>query len=206
MIISAKLLELLFFAIISMVLINRLLSILGEIDENEKHDLSSKKGRHSSNLFDSDGEVIDVTEGTREAKPIESLFALFQGEDIELAKKMVNAAKILGSFDRDHFLQGAKAAFGMIVDAALKKDIDIIKELVDKRYIEDFTEISNSFCEMDYEKLQAKIIDVNTFGHNVMVKVSFSVGDFNQFWTFTKSGISRDPNWFLTNIDLSLVS
>jgi predicted lipid-binding transport protein (Tim44 family) len=201
--ISVKLFELLFFAIISMVLINRLLSILGEIDEDDKQ--PSKNGKKPSSFFDQAGDVIDVTETATEAqnKKVEALFALFVNEDAELATKMVKAAKILGDFDKENFLQGAKAAFIMIVDAVVKKDEKTVIQLVDKRYIEEFKEISNSFCAMDYQNLEAKVVDVNVFGNNVMVQVSFLVEDFNQFWTFTKSGISRDPNWFLTNVDLS---
>ncbi len=204
---SIKFFELLFFAIISIVLINRLLSMLGEIEEEDR----PQKPKRSSGFFNGSNVVVDVTDDSssdsqRKNKVI-NLLSVFQGADAELNKKMIRVSNLLGGFDKESFLLGSKAAFEMIINASIQKDDATILELVDKRYIEDFHEIANSFCEMDSTHLEAKIDDINIFGNNVMIKVEFLVKQndealFNQFWTFTKSAISEGPNWHLTNIDL----
>jgi predicted lipid-binding transport protein (Tim44 family) len=204
---SIKFFELLFFAIISIVLINRLLSMLGEIEEEDR----PQKPKSSSGFFNGSNVVVDVTDDSasdsQKKNKVMNLLSVFQGADAELNKKMIRASNLLGGFDKESFLLGSKAAFEMIINASIQKDDATILELVDKRYIEDFHEIANSFCEMDYTHLEAKIDDINIFGNNVMIKVEFLIkqndkGLFNQFWTFTKSAISEGPNWHLTNIDL----
>ena len=167
--ISIKFFELLFFAIISIVLINRLLSMLGEIEEDDK-----RSGLDNKSGFSKGGSIIDVTDiSVAKGNKISSLLSLLGRSNADFMNKIHHASTLLGSFNTQEFLLGSKAAMAIIIDAALKKDSQTISELVDKRYVADFMEISNSFEKIDYSDIEASIDDINIFGNNVMIKVSF---------------------------------
>ena len=192
-----KFFEILFFAIISVVLINRLLSILGEIEEDDH----GRKKKFTKDPLDFAGSIIDVTDSTmpRNSSGM-NLFA-----DSELMKRIAKADRLLGGFVIDDFLNGAKIAFKMLIESGMKDDQKTSESLVDKRYFEEFMEEAKSFVKWDYKKLAAEISDVNVFGNNVMVKVKFSSKDRDvvteKFWTFSKSAIVAGPEWYLSNID-----
>ena len=160
MILDARFFELIFFAVIAGVLINRLLSILGEIEDGVPG-----RGTKPSFFGDSakDAVVIDVTDSAK----------FIPGDK----QRWLKISEMLGGFDHAHFIECAKSACTMIIKASIAKDEVTIKQLVDKRYVEILSQLS--FNEVQDESLKAEIIDMNHFGHNILIKVEFVAKKFN---------------------------
>lgn len=210
---SAQLLELLFFAIIAFFVITKLISILGITNENDQ-----AKNRRS--FFGENGGMKDVTDNLRDNKNvIEVSFQETQhAADADLDKLIVHANKesilkglaearnLLPTFNPANFLKGAKVAFQMIIEAKSDKEL---AELVDKRYLEQYKAIQQSYGTLlKLDRLEASIEEIYTFGNNIFVKILFlgkkildNVENFHEEWTFTKNTLQNGPEWYLTNID-----
>lgn len=185
---NVKIFEIIFFIILSLFLINKLLSILGSVEEDEEN-ISKKK----PSFFGEPGNIIDVTDFKE--KRDKELNAQISEED--------RVRSMIPDFNSSNFLKGAKAAFFIIIKAYKEQDQATLDELVDKRFKEDFfNEIKIYKEHLDEEKISSKISNINIFGNNVIIKVLFSgAGIDNSEWTFIKSALSEGPNWYLSNIE-----
>lgn len=115
----------------------------------------------------------------------------------------------LQSFQLSKFLNSANIAFELIIEASNDNDIKESLKLVDKRYIEKFHIFSESYGEfVQGSILGAKISEVYSFANNIFMKVLFTgkqitnkMDSFKEEMTFSRSLISMEVNWFLTNVD-----
>ncbi|RTK92724.1 MAG: hypothetical protein EKK61_02925 [Rickettsiales bacterium] len=212
---SAQLIELIIFAAIAFVIINKLISILGTTYEDDHNNKKSFFGEKTS--------FKDVT-ATGSASSIQSNILkpnFIRKNSIELKDLVVKEHELavkeglielmskVPSFDINKFLKGAKSAFSMIIDAVNKNDDDAVIELVDKRYIDQLKNIAISYGQItSLDAIQMQISEVYMFGNNIFIKILF-IGEnvlskqknLHDEWTFTKSNINSSPNWYLSNID-----
>jgi len=129
------------------------------------------------------------------------------------------------SFDANHFLTGARAAYEMIVNAYAEGDRRTLRNLLSRDVSEGFeaaiTErekrgdvVESRFVSID----KATITNAEVRGRSVQITVRFqsklvtvtrnkagevidgnaeSVTDVTDVWTFARDASSRDPNWKL---------
>jgi len=214
---SAQMLELLFFAGIAFFIINRLISTLGITNDDDS-------AKHKT-FFGEKGGIKDVTENSnvhniKDASFIEKKNAKTVSKDDfkdiivndNFSKILETIEEIQGrlpNFSPHNFLKNSKSAFKMIVETGEDSSKEKLELLVDKRYIDYFKSIVTSYGDTkDTTNLDAKIIDIYTFGNNVFIKVLFtgqdiitSIKDLHEEWTFSKSLNQVSPEWYLSNIE-----
>ena len=199
---SGKIVEIMFFALVSLFLIHKLLSILGTADEDDR-----RGGGDQRSFFGEDVDIIDVTNTGMQVRKKPVSFPLAQAG--VRSKEVARVQQLIADFNPDIFVQNAKRAFGVIVGAFVSGDEVMISELVDKRFVSLFYEQVRDYGSIDnLENLTAEISDINIFGNNVIIKVVFSgkgvttgMKLLRHEWTFCKSALSQGPNWYLCNMD-----
>jgi predicted lipid-binding transport protein (Tim44 family) len=129
------------------------------------------------------------------------------------------------SFDEREFIQGAKSAFGMIVEAYAKGDVDALRPLLSRELYGGFAsaiearEKAGEVQETTIVSIRsADIVDASLENYQAKVTVEFvteqvkvtrdaegevTEGDpdridiLTDIWTFARDIRSRDPNWEL---------
>lgn len=207
-----QLIELAIFGIIAFLIINKLLSSLGSTREDDPANKQS--------FFGENGQIKDVTAraSMKDIVPsnndrIKSNLKDFilKGQEKEIQQGLEEALEKLPNFNIKNFISGAKTAFQMILAAVDQNNEEEIKELVDKRYLNEFSQISSSYVGNNLnDSVQAQISEIYTFGNNIFIKILF-IGKnilknnelFQEEWTFSKNSLESSPNWYLNNIDKS---
>jgi predicted lipid-binding transport protein (Tim44 family) len=215
---SAQMIELLFFAGIAFFIINRLIATLGSTsDEDPAKKQSSFFGEPSIKdvtytTKNTTSEIIknkllNRTDKPSELKEINELVVQENYEAILPGFALISSR--LPSFSPSKFLRSAKIAFELIIQAANEKNTQELEKLVDKRYLEKFNPVSAQYGTMlSNANLNAKISEIYSFANNAFIKVLFTgenvtnnLQKINEEWTFSRSLISTNTDWFLTNID-----
>ena len=137
-------------------------------------------------------------------------------------------ARVDSSFDPDLFLDGARKAYEMIVQAFAKGDRDTLKGLLAPRVYERYEaaiaqrEVKGETVRTDIERIRkADIIEAGHSGHTAMIKVHFDAeiatetldangkvvaGDFSRLatvhedWVFERRTDTSNPNWVLVRV------
>jgi len=146
-----------------------------------------------------------------------------------LARMLGRMKEIDPSFDARHFLEGAKAAYEMIVTAFAEGDRKTLKPLLDKEVFERFSAIIDErrkkgltqelqFVGLDEAKLEKAALQGKTaqltvkFTSKVITAVRDSEGKVvegnpeklvtvKDVWTFERDLSSKDPNWRLVSTE-----
>ena len=211
---SGQILELIIFAGIAFFIINKLISTLGKTSGDDPAKNNSFFGENIGS------KLKDVTYSTTTASILRPKFLKasqpnLKGVVLEESKEAVEKGlqEVLDkvpAFDIQRFANGAKLAFQMIVESSLQNDEKQLEELVDKRYIESFKATASNYGNFNSNenKLEVYISDIYLFGNNIFIKVLFTgnnitdkIKNLQEEWTFSKSTLSSDPTWYLTNID-----
>ena len=208
---SPQIIELLIFAAIALFIINKLITTLGSTSEEEQTKQKSYFGEPV---------IKDVTQSAVKSNKEEKNFPTAQ--DIKAFKDIIveqnitavvdgmeQVHKHLYSFDPVKFINNAKTAFQMIIEAAYKKDTQELSELIDKRYLEEFEKITQSYGDFfDSSALNAKYSEIYMFGNNIFIKLLFQgknvvdkIEDLKEEWTFTRNANTKEVDWFLSNIE-----
>lgn len=132
-------------------------------------------------------------------------------------------------FDAGRFIEGARQAYGMILEAFWRGDMEAVNEMVDPEVAGAFRQ-AIADREAAGEKLEnrlvsiehAQIEDASVEGQNAHIRIRFeadvaavtrdrdgnviagSLSDAvptHDVWTFSRQLKSRDPNWVLTETD-----
>ncbi|KJW02772.1 tim44-like domain protein [Rickettsia endosymbiont of Ixodes pacificus] len=207
---SPQIIELLIFAVIAFFIINKLITTLGSTSEEEQTKQKSYFGEPV---------IKDVTYNTVKSNKEEKNIP---AQDIKTFKDIIvehnitavvdgmeQVHKRLYSFDPVKFINNAKTAFQMIIEAAYKKDTQELSELIDKRYLEEFEKITPSYGDFfDSSALSAKYSEIYMFGNNIFIKLLFQgknvvdkIEDLKEEWTFTRNANAKEVDWFLSNIE-----
>lgn len=143
----------------------------------------------------------------------------------EVPEWLVQVRETWPEFDQKQFLEGAKSAYEMIVEAFSGGNMADMKPYLDPGVFNAFEEAvkaraaANQSAEMQFVGIdKAEIIDANTEKGFIKIVVDFTSnqtrllrdaegavieGDQNRIdlvrdrWTFSRSVRSRDPNWVL---------
>lgn len=119
------------------------------------------------------------------------------------------------SFDVDHFLSGARAAYDLIVNAFAKGDRDALRNLLTPRVYESYASAIAKREEQggagpELVRLKsAEIVDADLQGDTARVTVQFEaelaegahgVREARERWTFERDVRASDPNWRLARV------
>lgn len=215
---SAQILELLFFAGIAFLIINKFISTLGMTN----HDDVTKRsffGEKNSNVKDvtpifSSKNFKDAVFHEKKTNSNDATTDNYEdiivgdNDNTQINDYISQIQQNLRSFDPRKFLTNAKAAFKMIIEGANSNSEDL-KSLIDKRFLAQFDALANNYGNIqDISNLDAKISDIHKFGNNILIKLLFSgknivsnIDNFAEEWTFSRNLAQNSPNWYLTNID-----
>lgn len=210
--------EIIFLAIISLYLLYRLWSILGQENDEDRQRRQNKATQIIENEEDN---IIQLASrpSSYELPDIES--NLKPGAKAGLAT--LQAAD--PSFDFNRFIRGAKNAYAMIIKAFADKDKETLKQLLTRKVYAQFEDVIDSWQENkisigteleSIQRVDVDSIEVNNAQAAIAVrfkstqvritldesgtiidnpaKISTSITDI---WTFTRRIDSDDPNWYL---------
>lgn len=209
---SPQIIELLIFAGIAFFIINKLITTLGATSDDDPAKQKSYFGEpvikdvtHSSTKSYEEEEKDLPT-----AQDIKAFKNLIVEQNITaVVDGMETVHKRLSAFQPIKFINNAKIAFQMIIEAAYKNQTEELAELVDKRFLEEFEKISDSYGNFfDSTALNAKYSEIYTFGNNIFIKLLFQgknvvdkIEELKEEWTFTRNANTKEVDWFLSNIE-----
>jgi predicted lipid-binding transport protein (Tim44 family) len=221
----------LLFLVIAVVIFLRLRSVLGRRTGNERprYDPYSPQDANGKPVRDNvvtlpRGEpprVSDELDQATFAKRLKDVAA--EGSDV--ANKLQTVAELDRSFDPKHFLNGARAAYEMIVTAFAEGDRKSLKQLLSREVFDSFAsaiserEKNGETVEFKFVGISSSdIIDAEIVGKTVNITIKFvsdlitatrnkagevvdgnpaQIRDVTDIWTFARETASRDPNWRL---------
>lgn len=226
-------LDILFFAAIAAFLVLRLRNVLGKRTGHQSSDFDPFRDRASRERQGADkagGEkagdekVVRLPDGRRAAEEAEEPVAM-PDADRPAAKGVAAVRAADPSFDEQQFLQGARAAFEMIVTSFAEGDAKALRPLLADEVYKDFSgaieerrqrgeTLDTTLVGIDH----AELAEAEVQGRTAFVTVRFVSqqvnvtrdsedrivdGDPNEvetvrdLWTFARNVRSRDPNWKL---------
>ena len=132
----------------------------------------------------------------------------------EKISRLKTAYEIINDFDHKKFLEGAKGAFEIIINAFNKGDKKTLKKLVTKGVFISFEEAIDAkninpdyqFYSLNIEKIEKVFVE----GNHIKICIKFISEQFKNndentvvkkqdSWTFEKTTSSKDPNWLLSS-------
>ncbi len=223
----------LLFLVLAVVIFIRLRSVLGRRTGNERppYDPYTRSDANGT----PEGSVVALPHGRTDRAPVETSgpsaedieerLERFATKDSPLGKSLTAVMRADPSFDPGPFLDGAKMAYEMIVNAFAEGDESTLKTLLGKDVLDGF-ERAIAEREQRGEKLQsslvgidkADIIEAEVKGKQAYVTVKFvselisvtrdadgevvegdpkKVREVTDIWTFAREIASRNPNWKL---------
>ncbi|HSK38606.1 MAG TPA: Tim44/TimA family putative adaptor protein [Arenibaculum sp.] len=213
--------DILIFAMIAAFLVYRLRSVLGRRHGEERQRPNPYESRPGQGGAKAPDNVVHLPERNPPAE------ASMNGrhEPLPLSAGLASVREADPNFDEKHFLQGARAAFEMIVDAFARGDADALRPLLSDSVFENFAQAIKDRQQRG-ETLETRIVEIKDAdlveagveGRSAFVTVKFISdqinvtrdgagtvvdGDPDQFlevvdiWTFARNIRSRDPNWLL---------
>lgn len=215
---SGGFLDIIFFAMVAAFLILRLRSVLGRRSgqQPKPRDVAARSRREE----EAPGRVIELPDRNRKTPAIETAAA-----DDKLGAGLTQIQLADSAFDPEGFLNGARAAFEMVVHAFATGDTGTLRSLLSDEVLTSFqaaikarlekgetletTVVSTKSAEILEASLQDRIANVtikfmteqinvtrDTAG-NVVEGDPNRVTEITDLWTFARDTRSRDPNWKL---------
>ena len=226
----------LIFIVLAVFVIWRLRSVLGQKTGNEQppFDPLSRRdaGLRPGNPAAEQDNVVRLpgANGTRpaEAPPAERWKDIAE-PGTPMSQALTEIARVEPTFDANGFLEGAKAAYEMIVTAFAQGDRRTLKDLLSREVYEGFEraigererrgeKVETTFVSIDKAEMAgaevqgkqaqivvrflSKLITATRDAGGVVVDGSpEAVVDVTDVWTFARTLGSRDPNWLLVETD-----
>jgi len=216
-------LDIILFAMIAAFLVLRLRSVLGKKTGHQRPPSEDPFAR-GEEAPRNDDNVVELP-GAERAAPESGSASPDIDEDDPLAASLTEIRIADPSFSPSEFLEGAQAAFEMIVQAYADGDRDALRTLLNDEVLEDFSaaieERDSAGEKLDFTLIglkDAKISDARIDGRMAFVTIQFDseqvnitrdkddnivAGDPNRIeqvsdiWTFARNTRARDPNWTL---------
>jgi predicted lipid-binding transport protein (Tim44 family) len=218
------------FLVIAVVIFLRLRSVLGRRTGNERPRYDPYSAQDAGKPVRDNIVTLPRGEPPRVSTELdEDAFARrlkdVAPEGSEVAGKLQALAKTDPSFDPKHFMQGAKAAYEMIVTAFAEGDRKALKQLLSREVYDSFaaaiSERERNGESVDFKFVgisSSEIIDAEIVGKLANVTLKFvsdlitatrnragevidgnptQIRDVTDVWTFSRDTTSRDPNWRL---------
>lgn len=224
----------LLFLVLAVVIFIRLRSVLGRRTGSERPPYDPYT-RADAKQSAPEGTVVALPRGRTgqpanepagpSAEDIEERLERFAKKDSPLSKSLTALIKADPSFDPAQFLDGAKAAYEMVVGAFAEGDGTMLEQLLGEDVLEGFTRaiaereqrgetLTSTLVGID----KADIIEAEIKDRQALVTVKFvselisvtrdadgevvegdpkKVREVTDIWTFAREVASRNPNWKL---------
>jgi predicted lipid-binding transport protein (Tim44 family) len=224
----------LLFLVLAVVIFIRLRSVLGRRTGSERPPYDpytradAKQGTPEGTVValprDRTGQPANEPAGPS-AEDIEERLERYAKKDSPLSKSLTALIKADPSFDPAQFLDGAKAAYEMVVGAFAEGDVKTLEQLLGEDVLEGFTRaiaereqrgetLTSTLVGID----KADIIEAEIKDRQAFVTVKFvselisvtrdtdgevvegdpkKVREVTDIWTFAREVASRNPNWKL---------
>jgi predicted lipid-binding transport protein (Tim44 family) len=220
-------LDILFFAMVAAYIAFRLRGVLGRKTGHERPRVDPITQRTAARSTGDN--VVPMPERAPPPPPAEEPVAPVAGDAARAGIAAIRRAD--PSFDPDHFLGGARAAFGMILEAYAKGDKAALRPLLaDEVYAQfagaiDAREQAGHVLSTELVAIRsAEIASAGLLGSRTRVTVRFTSEQINvtrdaagnpvegdprqietiiDVWTFERDTRSRDPNWQLVETGAS---
>lgn len=235
-----QLFDIILFALIAIFLVLRLRSVLGRRDGHQGGPEDEAKGKRPAPLRrdalgrplednedsdDSDDNVIALPGARREETPAALAPDETFGFEGLLAEGIKKIRKTDATFNPKEFLQGAKLAFEMILNAYAAGDLKTLKNLLSADVYGGFAQAIEEREQKDHTLQEtlvgiksAELMEAYLDGRDATLTVKFvseqisalmdadgtviegdpaKVVAATDFWTFSRSLKSRNPNWTL---------
>lgn len=216
-------LDIVLFAMVAAFLVLRLRSVLGRRTGHEqpRQDPMSQRSQER----EKEGNVIELP-GRSDNRNGENTAATagFEADD-PIAGGLTRIGIADNSFDPTSFVEGARSAFEMIVQAFASGDKDTLRNLLADDVFEGFNEAIDERAKENHTLetsiigiKSADIVEADMVERNAMVTIKFvseqvnvtrdsegriiegdpnQITDITDIWTFSRNTKSRDPNWKL---------
>lgn len=225
----------LIFIVLAVFVVWRLRSVLGQKTGSEQPPFDPLARRDASTMrpgaskTEQDNNVVRLpANGARPAEPAAppaERWKEYAEAGTPMANNLDEIARAEPSFDAGTFLEGAKAAYEMIVTAFAQGDRKTLKDLLSKDVYDGFEraitererrgeKVESTFVSID----KAEMAGAEVQGRTAQIVVRFlsklitatrdasgavvdgspdTVVDVTDVWTFSRTLGSRDPNWLL---------
>jgi predicted lipid-binding transport protein (Tim44 family) len=217
--------------VVAVVILLRLRGMLGRKTGNERR-YDPYAQREQGGTVSTPGKVVPMpTRDTARppqassSKEVEERIRDFMPDSNPAHAGLLEIARQDSGFDPQHFVQGAKAAYEMIVTAFAEGNKKLLKQFLSREVYDGFAEViseretrgemvDTSFVGIN----KADIIDAETKSKTARVTVKFvsqlitavknrngeiidgdpkQIREVTDIWTFAREVTSRDPNWKL---------
>lgn len=218
-------LDIIIFAVITVLLILRLKSVLGvkDDDSNSEPHIIIK-----SSLDDGLGKILDLNTKTMLFESNENVKldldeTLLRGDIEQIKEGLEEISEVDKGFNLSEFIEGAKYAFEIIVTAYSSGDRAELKPLLSPKLFEGFDkaisrrEEQNRVEETNIKNIEVFVSDAHLKGTMAYVTIDYdvekttivkedgevitgdedSISTSQDIWTFTRDTRSEDPNWIL---------
>lgn len=183
-----QLFELVLLAIIALLIISKLLSVLGIVDDEDR--APAKK-------------IIDVTIDTGDRQEEYKDYSQFTS-DKALQVQINRLENEILNFDFGVFLTKVKKVFGIVVriDAqAINQDIAAFSSIIDESSMTRIMNHARSYSSKAKEIVSTDLTKIDVFGNRAMITLNFKTVDIDELWTFKKNLNNDDPTWYLTEVN-----
>lgn len=215
-------LDIILFAMIAAFLVLRLRGVLGRRTGHERRptDIGSRRRNEARG----DDNVVELPDRSAEP-PLDDVFEDEEPDEDPGIRGLAQIAAADRTFDPESFLDGARSAFEMIVQAFAEGDSKTLRSLLNDEVFDDFAAAIKQ-RERAGESLDttligiksAEILEARMEGRTTFITVKFvteqvnltrdktgeviegdpnRVTDVTDIWTFARNTRARDPNWTL---------
>lgn len=218
--------DILVFAVIAAFIILRYRSMLGEKTGRDAKDIEREKEERRARAMQQMQRVVQLPQKVSDATVILDTMG---GKDVhsayggELKETLDKAQKIDADFNAEDFLEGAKSAFEMVIDAYSKRDDDTLKMLLAKPVYAQFSDAikaSEQEGKITHNTLvainKAQITEAKLVGTQATISVEFLSDQIQLLrspageilegnaseeievedrWVFARDLRSASPNW-----------
>lgn len=217
--------------VVAVFVLFRLRSVLGTRTGNERPPVDRSRSTKVESKVEADDTVVPIRprpaapdlDDDRRARKLEAEIDQFSRGNMELAEGLKVVASADAGFTPKSFLEGAKAAYEMIVTAYAEGDRQTLKNLLEKDVFDgfqraiadreaaghkvDFTFVGLPKIEISQAEYDRKNVLVTVRFHAEVVSATRNSagelveGNADQVqmiadeWTFARNPKSRDPNW-----------
>lgn len=226
----------LLFLVLAVVVFLRLRSVLGRRTGSERPPYDPYSASDTNKTDNGQDKVINLPrrdqgeEGAETASmdndaEAEARIREYAADNTELATGLANVNRADARFEPEEFLQGAKAAYEMIVTAFAESNKRMLKDLLDRDVYDGFSaaiadrEARGEIVDQSFVGIErASIVEAELKGRSANVTVKFvselisatrdrageiisgdpkRIKEVTDIWTFARDVSSRNPNWKL---------
>lgn len=222
---------------IALIVFWRLKSVLGARTGNERPPVdplrTARKGDPPVSKTESEGKVLRFPPGDEgrqtspaaEEEPAAPVWTGFAEAGTELAKGLQSIADADQGFTPKSFIEGAKIAYEMVIDAFARGDKNALKNLLSRDVLESFSKAIDE-RERSGQRVESRFVGINSAkitaatltGNRASVTLQFvselisatyaksdevidgdpkGIREITDVWTFERDTTSKNPNWKL---------